>query len=389
MYHVGVSNIFELLDDENDEGGKRVIPRVTANQEAAPTKGTKPAPAVRDPSQKKTDPFARNQPYVGRNDRSDNNKGERKPRQEGERPPRRPRQEGDRPPRQEGDRPPRRPRQEGERPPRENREPREPREPRQPRDDAPFDRTEQRRDRKEREHGQFVKSQVGEDGAPRKRVYDRKSGTGRGREVKKGGGGAGNWGKDNGDGKYDEKPVAEDIAKIEGEGAEEPASPAVPQETEEQKAKREEEEKKRQEEEEKEAKLMGLEEYNKKRADALSKVGVPELPSARKAGEGVDKKEAQKWATYTLVKKGDEDEEDKQAEGKKKEKKEGKKQAVSADLLNFQAKKPERRDNRDRERDNRNSPKVNPKEQKVPKKRSGPAPDVKDNSNFPALSTKA
>jgi len=142
---------------------------------------------------------------------------------------------------------------------------------------------------------------------------------------------------------------------------------------------------------------MGLDDYEKKRTEGMSKYGI-QLPAARQAGEGVDKKEAQKWASYSVVPKKGEEEEDRQVDSKKKDKKEAKKQPVSADLLNFQAKKPERRDNRDRDnrgergdRDNRNSPKPNPKEGKnnAPKKRSGPAPDVKDSSNFPALSTKA
>jgi DNA polymerase III gamma/tau subunit len=230
-----------------------------------------------------------------------------------------------------------------------------------------------------------VRSQAGQEGAPRKRVYDRKSGTGRGKEVKRGGGGAGNWGTENGDGKWDEKPVAEDIAKIEGETAErEQAAPSnVPQESEEQKKFREEEEKRIKEEEEKEAKLMGLADYNKKKAEERAK--LPELKAVRQAGEGVDKKEAQKWASYTALSRKDDD--DEKQELKKKEKKEAKKQSVSADLLNFQAKKPERE-----RRDNKNSPKFNKDNNKqgAAKKRSGPAaPDVKDSQNFPALSTKA
>lgn len=133
---------------------------------------------------------------------------------------------------------------------------------------------------------------------------------------------------------------------------------------------------------------MGLSDYNKKKAEERSK--LPVLASVRQAGEGVDKKEMQKWASYTALKKDDEDE--KQFDAKKKEKKEAKKQSVSADLLNFQAKKPERegREGRDR-RDNKNSPKFNKdSKDKNAKKRNGPAaPDVKDSSNFPALSTKA
>lgn len=67
-----------------------------------------------------------------------------------------------------------------------------------------------------------------------KRAYDRRSGTGRGKEIKKGGGGARNWGSDKAEakkmeGKIDEEEVKEDqvVEPVEGQepaAAEEPAS---------------------------------------------------------------------------------------------------------------------------------------------------------------------
>lgn len=65
-----------------------------------------------------------------------------------------------------------------------------------------------------------------------KRAYDRRSGTGRGKEIKKGGGGARNWGSDKAEakkmeGKIDEEEVKDDqiVAPVEGgePAAEEPA----------------------------------------------------------------------------------------------------------------------------------------------------------------------
>jgi len=125
---------------------------------------------------------------------------------------------------------------------------------------------------------------------------------------------------------------------------------------------------------------MTLDAYLKKKQEDKAKFGIPDLPQVRQAGEGVDKKELQKWSTFTQLKKTAEDEEEKTES--KKEKKQGKKTAAPAELLNFQAKKPERR-----ERNDKGSPKF--QKGNANKKRSAPLPDVKDNSNFPALSTKA
>ena len=69
-----------------------------------------------------------------------------------------------------------------------------------------------------------------------KRAYDRRSGTGRGKEIKKGGGGARNWGSDKADakkmeGKIDEEAVNEEPPK-ETEGEEPPVAEEAPVEEE-------------------------------------------------------------------------------------------------------------------------------------------------------------
>lgn len=75
--------------------------------------------------------------------------------------------------------------------------------------------------------------------APRdgKRAYDRRSGTGRGKEIKKGGGGARNWGSDKAEakkmeGKINEDEVKEDKPteeKAEGDAADAPAEEEKPE----------------------------------------------------------------------------------------------------------------------------------------------------------------
>lgn len=65
-----------------------------------------------------------------------------------------------------------------------------------------------------------------------KRTFDRKSGTGRGKEMKKGGGGGHNWGSDQNDAKKAEGPVTEgneDVNAPEGETAEKEDVAEVPQ----------------------------------------------------------------------------------------------------------------------------------------------------------------
>jgi len=260
MYHVGVSNIFELLGDEGEES-KRVAAAKAAQQNAA--KGT--APVVKETPKKDAAPAKAS----GKGD-------DRKPRSEG----RPPRAEG---PRGEG---------QGER----RRENRGPRGDRPPRDDSAPRRDRPAGDRADRKEGEFRTGP--------KRVYDRRSGTGRGKEIKKGGGGKGNWGKDTDN--WDEVPQEEadkTANPVTGDAPE--AAETKVEVVEEAPKELTEEEKKQKEQEEKEAKWLSLEEYQKKKEDSVK--ALPQLPAPRKAGEGVDKKEAQKWASYQALTRDEEE----------------------------------------------------------------------------------
>jgi len=222
---------------------------------------------------------------------------------------------------------------------------------------------------------------------PNKRPYDRKSGSGRGKEIKKGGGGRANWGKEGGDDQWEEVPTTEkqeEESKPEAEAKVEPeiASAPIKEETE--------AEKKFKEEEEKEAKQITLEDYLKKKETEKKGSVIPELPAPRQAGEGVDKKELQKWAQFTPLKREEESEKPLSAESKKDKKKEPKKQAVPVDtVLKVHAPKkprsgkPEGASPLERRRDFKDSPRGGKR------KTGAAAPDVKDASSFPALSTKA
>jgi plasminogen activator inhibitor 1 RNA-binding protein len=353
------NNIFELLDDENDEEGSRKNQQQAApsNKQAAPAvKGTKTpvsAPTKEQPRKDSAAPVKASGPPKERLDkRPQRTEGERS-----ERPDRR-RTDGSAPPAggersDRGDRPPRV--QEGGR---------------------------GRRDNKENRDSQGFR--------PNKRPFDRRSGTGRGKEVKKGGGGRANWGKEE---VWEENPEKQS-EEVKPEAAKsEPtevvvAVPAEPvkEETEEEKKRREEEEQKHKEEEEKEARQITLEDYlKKKEAEKAEKPSIiPELPAPRKPGEGVDKKELQKWAQFTALKR-DEEEDKPSGDSKKDKKKEPKKQALPLDsVLKVQAPKKPRPGRPDRPEGNpdRSSPRGN-------KRRTGAAPDVRDASSFPALTTKA
>lgn len=362
MYHVGVSNIFELLDDENDQEGKRVV-HASGKQESAQGKGKAAAPVATKEAPKKSDaaPVKASLP---------------------------PRERSDKRPRADDDR----------RPPRD----RKPREPRQEGAAGGERSADGKRDSKER--GFTARN-------PSKRTFDRKSGTGRGKEGKKSGGGRGNWGKageenwDEGAGAEPEK-TSEEAKPAEGVAA--PAKePEAPLETEEQKKAREEEEKKKKEEEEKEARQITLDVFLKQQQEKGA--ALPELPAPRKPGEGVDKKELQQWSKFTVLKKEEgekgaevaekkeEKKKEPKQEGKKDAKKDGKKDAkpevkkqeakqVPVDSV-LRIQKPERE-----RRERKDSPRSS-----GPKRVGGgnggargpSAPDVKDSSSFPALSVKA
>lgn len=121
--------------------------------------------------------------------------------------------------------------------------------------------------------------------APR---LDRRSGTGRGKEIKKGGAGKGNWGE----AEPEENPTAPVVAEPEPVVVEEPIV-----ETEEERIKREEEEKKREEERQKEERQMTLDEYLQKKKSVSM-----ELPAPRKPGEGASDAEKKAWAAQELQK---------------------------------------------------------------------------------------
>lgn len=213
----------------------------------------------------------------------------------------------------------------------------------QPRGDRPGGSGE-RRDRRDRENG--IAAGAGAVG-PR-RVYDRHSGTGRGREEKRGGAGRGNWGSvTDTEGVADRKPEEEGAATASnaegvenaeaaaGESGETGAAPAAekaPRPPRELTA----EELARQAEREKEEKLMTLDEYLSKKKEKPA-VGLP-LPEARKAGEGEDQKQ---WAKFTAAGKADKSNEDGVAKTTaapqdKKEKK-GNKAAIDPALLKFKS----------------------------------------------------
>jgi len=198
---------------------------------------------------------------------------------------------------------------------------------------APARNQDRNQDRKPREEGRFGDQQVS-DRAPRgdrerkptkggeftevraprnpnQRQYDRKSGTGRGRENKRAGGGRGNWGSVS-----DETKTQEETEKVEAEVA--PTTEAAPAtETTEAVA-----EDKVEEEEEK---VKTLDEY----LGTIKKVSIS-LPAPRQAGEGQEV--SPQWASYTALKR-DEEEEKKTTEKKPVVAKEPTKQTISADQV--------------------------------------------------------
>jgi len=314
MYHVGVSNIFELLDDENDEEGrKKVVTNVPSKQvEATQPKQKTPIQTGKEQPRKKDEQITQESSKATTPFHSKGERTEKRPRSgealEGER-----KNQNRRPREQRPERP--------ERPERKEKS-----------SSSITNEGPKRDNNKERDN----KTPQGQKGA--KRVYDRKSGTGRGKEVKKGGGGRRNWGKS--EEVWEEKPAEQqEVEENKGDKANKTDAVAaqveVKQESEEEKKKNEEEEKKRKEEEEKEAKLMTYEDYLKKKENEKGEKTsiIPGLPTLRKPGEGVDQKDLQQWAKFTAIKRDDDlEEEDKPSEGKKR-KKEGIQKASCASFL--------------------------------------------------------
>jgi len=260
-YSVQIANIYELLS-EDDAPQVKVAAKDT---KAAPTKGSAPAKQTQAP-QKSQQP-------------KDFQKQTRPPRQ---------------------DRPPRQPRTEGGEVdtaiPKESHE-----------------RQGGNRDRKDK-GGSF---QTGS-----KRVYDRKPGTGRGREFKKSGGGRANWGKE---GEEQAQPVEEGKEKTTEENKEEKTEEKVEEVA----------ENKNEEPVEEEDKTITFEEYMKQKEAPKF-----DLPAARKPNEGVDKKEMKKWEGYAVLKRDDEEEkEETSTETSEKKEKKPKKTLVPIDQY-FDVKTP-------------------------------------------------
>lgn len=137
------------------------------------------------------------------------------------------------------------------------------------------------------------------------RTFDRRSGTGRGRENKKGGAGRGNWGTEV-EGTQKEQPTEEKGAteeKVDEEKKEE---------------KEEKVEVKEEEPEEEKDNTKTFEEYL---AEKEAKKLTLSLPESRKLNEGADPKELKKWEKYQVLKREFSDEE-KEEEGEEEEEEE-------------------------------------------------------------------
>jgi len=330
-YSVGVQNIFELLDDENDDQPNVKTPKTKLDDDkvvAKPaTKSTQPVVGDRAPVKGAHRDQNRRE---GGNQRSPKPRGDRPPRPEGDRAPR---EGGDRPraPRNDGDRPPRRPRPEfaaggssqnqnlpegGDRRPRGSR----------PQGKVGEERDKERWQKETREN----RSAPG-DGSG-KRVYDRRSGTGRGpKENKKSGAGGANWGneKDPNVELDAEQEVKEDAKAEQTEEGAPAASGEVAAEAAavEEKPKVEEPE------------GVSLEEFKRQREAKLA--ALPTLPPPRKAGEGVTDKEKDAWAQVSITPEASSAPVVKETRGT------AKKETVSLDKL-FHVKSKEERDRAER-----------------------------------------
>jgi len=202
---------------------------------------------------------------------------------------------------------------------------------------------------------------------PGKRVYDRKSGTGRGKEVSKGGAGKGSWGNEQDEiGEGTERPPATTEGEAPKEGEEKKEGEATTEATEEKK-----------EPENVEKTLQEYLEEQKKKTPSLS------LPPPRTIAASEEKK----WKDFVPMKK-DEESGPRKREKKEKEEKEEKetgKGNLASELLQFKNPRPrfERRDNKPSTRGGggRKEPKGNRSESKPIK--------VDDEKHFPVLAAKA
>jgi len=204
-----------------------------------------------------------------------------------------------------------------------------------------------------------------------KRVYERRSGTGRGREGKKGGSGRGNWGTAADDQSAQvETPEQEEEGTSQSKAETAKAEPVAP-------APETEEERKEREEREKDEKAIDLQEFKKIMEEKAPKIPLPE---PRKAEES-------SWDGFVVLQ--HEQEDDAAAKQKAKKGKEGSKEAkkqVPVDQI-FNVQGGEQRQQRGGGF-RKGNPNSNKKygNAKRPGKASAPSFDA---SSFPALSTKA
>lgn len=345
-YRLGVANIYELLSDDNGEA----IAKVKADQ-----KKSEPAPVAKTQTKAATSSTSSSQqqnkrkPQTDRkNDRAQSYDG-KGPQQKREKPPRLEGSNNDQGA-VEGER--RRSRPEGARGPRGE-------------------------GRGRREGGQNESSD-GFRGPSNKRVFDRKSGTGRGREYnKKGGSGKGNWGTVSDDRTAQEEGAKEEETEETVKAEAEKGAESQDAEKKDSEAKTEE----KQAEPDPDEKLKTLDDY-------LKEVKKPTfaLPQPRKPGEG--EKNAS-WANFVPLKRDDESSQDSPKEEKRN--KEAKSSAVRVDdVIDIKFPQEERRGfGRGRgERSDRGGQRGQ-KGGRGPRQNKQSAPNFSDESSFPALSTKA
>jgi len=352
-FGVGVSNVFDLLEDETDEG--------RGNQQNVKSQGGRQTQAAKGPV-KTQEPPKKNE-TVG----STGQKGGRQDSQRGQ------------PAKPQEKKPTRKEYLIGEGPAPGAKEAVEPVE------DKGFVQVESRDRHSDRRTRPVVRG---------KRQFDRRSGTGRGKEVAKGGAGKGNWGSDRG-----ESYTASENPEEQQEIVEPPVERELTPQEKEEKEKREKEEEERRKAEEKENNMKLLDEYleeKKKKAPAVA------LPPPRAANEGSNqnqwkdfvplKKEQPNTMKLATVKKT---EPAKKEEKKEEEKDKKKEEKLSTDLLGFQA--PPRQVEERRGGSGRGS--RTPKGARAPRKspsnqgRGSGAPEKPigafDETNFPSLATKA
>jgi len=356
MNRLGVANIYELLDDDNDAGGNesgRKVQAALQKKESVAASATNAANANQASKQgvTQTKPAAAS---------TSGGFGVQKKQQRGERP------VGDNNKARQ-DRPPRADR--GERRP-----------PRSLDAAAPLEGDDLRADRRRNTNRQGPSDRpFGEkrnnprvEGEVRgnRRLFDRHSGTGRSqKENKKGGAGKGNWGTP-----VDDQQVAlEEGAKVEAEQTKKEGEEATPAEETAQTSVKTEGQTEAEEEDEK---VRTLDEYL---TEKKGKVPAAALPAQRV----VDESEQQtKWKDFVPLKREEEDLFS--VEGKQKKEKgakeTGSKKTVSADqVIKFQKENPKK----NRERATGAPAKT---EKRGPR---GQAPSITDEKSFPALSPKA